>query len=460
MPTIYGPLDIVKNELRNAVMQNLGTAPATPVKGLMYFNTADNTFYWYDGTQWIAAKGAAGAVPSDTVTTAAIGDAAVPGSSTLYSRGDHKHGMPAFGAITVEQTFGSASTNGAATTLARSDHAHGNPTHDNAAHSAVALSALAVPTASVNLNSQKITNLATPTLASDAANKGYVDSTINGLSWKEPVRIASTGNLGLSGLAAIDGVTPIAADRILVKNQTTGSQNGIYTGSSGAWSRAIDFVSPGDALQAAVFVSEGTTQADTAWVMTTNPPITVDVTTLTWVQFGAPASYIGGAGLTLTGNTFDVGAGTGITVAADSVAVDTTVIATRAYVDSGIGATALTTAGNGLTKTGQTVDVVGGTGITVAADLVSVDTTVIATRAYVDAGDSNRPKKYAQGLAGSASPETITHNLNTREVFVQVLNGMTPYTAGLVDWDATTLNTVTVRYNPNLGSGYTIVVIG
>src|SRR4029434_868544 len=101
MRTVYGSVDLVKNELRNAVMQNLGTAPAAPVKGLMYFNSADNTLYWYDGTQWIAAKAAAGAIPSDSVTTAAIGDAPVPGASTLFSRGDHKHGMPAFGAITV-----------------------------------------------------------------------------------------------------------------------------------------------------------------------------------------------------------------------------------------------------------------------------------------------------------------------------------------------------------------------
>src|SRR4029434_7135473 len=126
MPTVYGSVDLVKNELRNAVMQNLGTAPAAPVQGVMYFSSADTTLYWYDGTQWIAAKAAAGAIPSDTVTTAAIGDAPVPGASTLFQRGDHKHGMPGFGAITVEQTFGSASTNGAATTLARSDHAHGH----------------------------------------------------------------------------------------------------------------------------------------------------------------------------------------------------------------------------------------------------------------------------------------------------------------------------------------------
>src|SRR5262244_1399787 len=122
MPTIYGAVDIVKNELRNAVMQNLGTAPASPVKGLMYFNSTDNTFYWYDGTAWQAAKGGTPINPATTVTTQAIGDAPVVGTLTTYAREDHKHGEPGFGAITTEQTFGVAGAHGSAATIARSDH--------------------------------------------------------------------------------------------------------------------------------------------------------------------------------------------------------------------------------------------------------------------------------------------------------------------------------------------------
>jgi hypothetical protein len=409
MPTVYGAVDLVKNELRNAVMQNLGTAPAAPVKGLMYFNSADNTFYWYDGTQWIAAKAAAGAIPSDTVTTEAIGDAPVPGSSTLFSRGDHKHGMPAFAAVTVEQTFGSASSNGASTSLARADHAHGNPTHDNAAHATISRSALGVPTADLPMGGFKLINLGSPTAGTDATTKAYVDAAISGLSWKDTVRVASTANVALTGLVAIDGVTPVANDRILLKNQTAPAENGIWVAASGAWARAADAAAAADLLNAAVFVSEGTVNADTAWVMTTNAPITVGTTGLTWAQFGAGAVYSAGAGLTLTGNTFDVGAGSGITVAADTVAVDTAIIATRSYVDTAV------------------------TGVT---------------------------KKFAASLTGTASPETVTHNLNTRDVHVQVLNGATPYTAVDVDWDATTANAVTIRYNPALGAGYRVVVVG
>jgi len=409
MPTIYGAVDIVKNELRNAVMQNLGSAPASPVKGLMYFNSTDNTFYWYDGTAWQAAKGGTPINPATTVTTQAIGDAPVVGSLTTYAREDHKHGQPAFGAITTEQTFGASGGNGSAATIARSDHTHGNPVHDAAAHATIPLNALAAATNNYNMAGWKLTGLGAPGAAGDSATKGYVDGLINGLSWKDAVRAASTTNVALSGLAtAVDGVTLVNQDRVLLKNQTTASQNGIWIAQAAAWVRATDAAAPGDILNAAVFVSEGTTQADTAWVMTTNAPITIDTTALTWVQFGGPTTYIGGAGLTLTGNTFDVGAGTGITVAADTVAVDTTVIATRTYVDTGSGVA----------------------------------------------------HKYAAALTGTSSPETVTHNLATRDVQVTVLNGATPYTAVEVDWDATTTNTVTVRYNPNLGAGYRVVVVG
>jgi hypothetical protein len=317
--------------------------------------------------------------------------------------------MPAFAAVTVEQTFGSASTNGASTSLARADHAHGNPTHDAAAHATIPVSALAAATANVNLNSFLITNLATPASAGDAANKGYVDTAIAGLSWKDTVRLATTTNTPLSGGMVIDGVSTVAGDRILVKNQTNPAENGIWVTSATAWSRATDADTEADVLNAAVFVSAGTTQADTAWVCSTNAPITVGTTGLAWVQFAGAANLTAGAGLTQTGNAFDVGAGVGITVAADTVAVDQAVIASRSYVDTAV------------------------TGVT---------------------------KKYAAALTGTASPETVTHNLNTRDVYVQVVNGATPYTAVEVDWDAATVNTVTVRYNPNLGAGYRAVVIG
>jgi hypothetical protein len=408
MPAVYGALDLVKNELRNAVMQNLGAAPASPVKGLMYFDSTANVLYWYNGSGWVAAQGGAGAVPATTVTTQAIGDAPVVGVATTYAREDHKHGEPAFAVVTAQTAFGQASSNGIALTLPRSDHVHGTPTHDNAAHAAINRSALAVPTADVPWGGFKITGLGTPTAGTDASTKAYVDAAISGLAWKDTVRLATTANVVIATgtLLTIDGVVTVAGDRVLLKNQTAPAENGIYVAASGAWTRATDALLPGDLLDAAVFVSEGTLYSDTAWVMTTNMPITIGTTGLTWVQFSGAGTYVAGSGLSLTGNTFAAVAGTGITVGA-SIAVDTTTIATQAYVNTAV------------------------TGMT---------------------------KKFAAALTGTASPEVITHNLNSRDVYVSVLNGATPYTAVQVDWDATTVNTVTIRYNPNLGAGYRAVV--
>src|SRR5215471_15238614 len=411
MPTIYGYIDLVKNELRNAVVQNLGSAPASPVKGLLYFDTTANILYWYNGTAWVAAQSGASLNPATTVTTQAIGDAPVVGTLASYAREDHKHGEPAFAAPTAQTSYGLGSATGSAATLPRADHTHGTPTHVNADHAAINHSALAPPTADVSWGGFKLTNLGAPVAATDAATKGYTDAAISGLAWKDTVRVASTANVVVAtgGLVTVDGVTVAAGDRALLKNQTAPAENGIYVAAAGAWARSTDAAAAGDLLNAAVFVSEGTTQSDTAWVMTTNAPITVGTTGLTWVQFSGAGTYVAGAGLTLTGNSFDVGAGSGILVAADTVAVDTSVIATQAYV---------TTAITGMAK------------------------------------------KFAAALTGTASPETVTHNLNTRDVEVAVYNGATPYTAVQVDWDAATVNTVTVRYNPNLGAGYRVVVVG
>src|SRR5215831_5436832 len=411
MPVIYGAVDLVKNELRNAVVQNLGSAPASPVKGQIYFDSTANVLYWYSGTQWVAAQGGAGAVPSDTVTTAAIGDAGVPGSSTLYSRGDHKHGMPAFGAITLENVFGATKGDGSALTIARSDHTHGNPTHDAAAHSTIPLTALAVPTTSLNLNNQKIINQLDPTNPQDGATKNYVDLTTQGLDAKQSVKAASAGsNLTLSGTQTVDGIALVAGDRCLVKDQTTQSANGIYVVAAGAWARATDMDVWTEVPSAYTWVEQGTVNADTGWVCTADQGGTLGTTNITWTQFSGSGAISAGAGLTKTGSTVDV-------VAGDST-------------------------------------------LTVAADSVIVNSSVMATVAALNAAVAGMAKKFAAALTGTASPEVVTHNLNTRDVQVTVLNGASPYTAVEVDWDATTVNTVTIRYNPNLGSGYRAVVVG
>ena len=160
---------------------------------------------------------------------------------------------------------------------------------------------------SVDVSSKKITNLATPTEASDAATKGYVDANSQGLDVKNSVRAATTGNRALTGLTAVDGVTPIGGDRILVRYQTTGSENGIYTAASGAWSRAVDADTTGKITGGTfTFVEEGTLYSDTGWVVSTNGTITIGTTAIEWTQFSGAGAYTAGSGLTLNGGQFSV----------------------------------------------------------------------------------------------------------------------------------------------------------
>jgi hypothetical protein len=165
---------------------------------------------------------------------------------------------------------------------------------------------------------------ADPTSANQLVRKAYVDAAIQGLDVKASVRAASTANLTLSGTQTVDGVVLIAGDRILVKDQSSGAQNGIYVVAAGAWSRATD-ADTAAKLSAGtfVFVEEGTVNADTGWVLTTDGTITLGTTALAWVQFSGAGQVIAGAGLTKTGNTIDFVAGNNsLTVGADSVTVN------------------------------------------------------------------------------------------------------------------------------------------
>jgi hypothetical protein len=191
------------------------------------------------------------------------------------------------------------------------------------------LDQLTAPTASVTLNSQKITNLADPTGAQDAATKAYVDASKQGLDVKDSCRAATTANITLSGTQTIDGVALSAGERVLVKNQTTGSENGIYTVvSGGSWTRASDADTSAKVTSGMfTFVEEGTTNADSGWVLTTDGAIVLGTTSLSFTQFSGAGQITAGAGLTKTGNTIDaVGTADRITVNADSIDIASTYV--------------------------------------------------------------------------------------------------------------------------------------
>ena len=165
---------------------------------------------------------------------------------------------------------------------------------------------MTAPTASVAFNSQKLTGLAAGVADTDAATKGQVDAAQAGLDAKDACRVATTANITLSGEQAIDGVTT-TTDRVLVKNQSTASQNGIYVSASGAWARSTDADANAEVTSGLyTFITEGTANGSTGFVLTTDDPITVGTTALTFSQFSGLAQLVGGTGITKTGNTISI----------------------------------------------------------------------------------------------------------------------------------------------------------
>lgn len=334
---ILVPIDLTQNEIQNSVIQNLSSAPSSPVNGQIYYDTTLHMFGVRQNGAWAYFKD----------------------KDFLLSRANH----------TGTQT---ASTISDFDTQVRTNR----------------LDQMAAPTGSVSMNSQKITNLATPTAGGDAANKTYVDGVVSAISWKDEVRVATTTagtfETDYEDGDIIDDVTLVTGDRILMKNQVDQTRNGIYiVNASGAPTRATD-ADTGDKLKgAAVFVSEGSTNGGSRFVCNVTGTITLGSTNITFVAFGGGASYTAGDGLTLDGNEFNVGAGTGITVNADDVAVDTAVVV----------------------------------------------------------------RKYAANVGnGSATSIDVTHNLGTRDVTVGVYDNSTPYAEVLCDIEHKDTNTVTVKF--------------
>jgi len=190
------------------------------------------------------------------------------------------------------------------------------------------LDQLAAPTGSVSLNSQTITNLSDPVNAQDAATKGFVEATSQGLDVKDSVKAATTGNITISTALnngdTLDGVTLADNDRVLVKDQSTSSQNGIYiVGSSPA--RASDLAAGADAAGMFTFVEQGTVNADNGFVCTSNKgSAVVGTNDLTFAQFSGAGQITVGDGLDKSGNTLsvDLKANGGLVIESTEIAID------------------------------------------------------------------------------------------------------------------------------------------
>jgi hypothetical protein len=311
----------------------------------------------------------------------------------------------------------------------------------------------------IDANSQRIQAVADPSTATDAANKQYVDNSLAGLKWKAPVRVATTVTGTLASAYAngqsVDGISLVTGDRILLKDQSTQTENGIYTvNASGAPTRALDADSSAELLNATVFVVQGTANADKAYTQTTNvaggtgPVIGSD--NIVFAQFGGGTAYTAdGQGIELSSTTFSIELdGTTLSKSASGLRV-------------GSGA-----AGNGLTESTGVLAVNTGTGLEINADAVrlatqgtgiaggggstlSIDTAVVARRYSTTMGNA------------SNTSFTINHAFNRREVQVYIYETATPFNQVFADVVHTDVNNVTITFATAPSSAqYTAVVVG
>jgi hypothetical protein len=327
-------------------------APASLANAELAYNESDHVLYIGEGTGGaggsatvivpVGGNGAFALLNSPTFTGTPAAPTATPGTNTgqlattafvaaAVSAGTA--GVASFNGRTGTVTLQASDVTGVGGALLASPVFTGTPSGPTAANGtnttqlattqyvlSTRIDQFVPPNVDVSWNSHKLTNLLDPTSAQDAATKAYVDNAAQGLDAKPSVRAATTANITLSGTQTVDGIALIAGDRVLVKDQTTQSGNGIYLVAAGAWARTADTDTWNELVSAYTFVESGTTNADSGFVCTVDPGGTIGTTAVTWVQFSGAGQVTAGAGLTKTGSTLDVvGTTNRITVAADSI---------------------------------------------------------------------------------------------------------------------------------------------
>jgi len=341
---IFSPVDGQKNQFLNVLIHPASAAPGLPSIGQVYYDTTTEQLLVRGTTAW-ALK--------------ATDSALLSGQNAAFylNRANHTGSQPA-------STITDLAT----------------------AVKSYRLDEFADPTSDIPMDGHTFTGLGSPIDPNDAATKGYVDNAVAnaaaGIDSKPSVRTVAASNIPLSGTQTVDGVSVNIGDRVLVRNQSTASQNGVYVAAAGAWTRAIHEDDNAEMTPGAFwFVEEGTAYGKTQWRIENTGSITLGSTAIAINQFGAATSYIISDGLSLNGSTLAVRvvAGGGITSGPSGLQIDTSVVARKKTF----------TVGNGSLTTIPLAHNLGTTDVAVSVRLAATNEGVMVDWVAADANTVN-----------------------------------------------------------------------
>lgn len=409
----------------------------------------DNTVVTLSGTQTLQNK---------TLTTPVIAQIVNTGTLTLPTSTDTLVGRATTDTLTNKSMSGSSNT------------------FTNIPNSALTNSAVTIGTTSTSLGGTSltlegltsVTVTQDPTTALQLATKQYVDNVAQGLNVKAAVVWGTTGNIVLTGLTTQAGGEwtglLTAGDRILVKNQTIASQNGIYAASALGWTRTTDADTWNELVSAFVFVEQGATLGDTGWVCTADPGGTLGVTAVNFVQFSGAGTYTAGTGLTLTGTQFSI-TNTGVTASTYGSASAVPVFAVNAQGQiTSVTNTSISIAASQVTS-GTLAVAQGGTNIAsytigdllYASGATTLSKLNLGTSGYVLTAGASAPQYVAQstlsvGSATNATNTGITASTTNADHYLTFVTATTGNLPQLVN-SSVTVNPSTGKLTGGIAGG-------